>query len=77
MLPDCRSTKTFSVLKFDLVKEDFEGLIDELTTFQSHFYDYFFRSETRENFFQSAVGQLSHLNRKSIEPMALNVDGVK
>jgi SRSO17 transposase len=77
MLPECRSVETFSIPKFDLVKEDYEGLIDELGTFQSHFHDCFSRSETRENFFQYAVGQLSHLDRKSIEPMALNVEGGK
>ncbi len=75
MLPECRLVETFSVPKFDLVKEDFEGLIDELRVFQSHFYDCFSRSETIENFFQYAVGQMSHLDRKSIEPMALNVKG--
>lgn len=77
MLPECRAAEIFSVPKFDLIREDVEGIVNELEAFQSHFHDCFSRSETRENFFQYAIGQLSHLDRKSIEPMALNVAGGK
>ncbi len=75
MLPDCRAAETFSIPKFDLVKEDVEGLIDELKAYQSQFHDCFLRSESREHFFHYTVGQLSHFERKSIEPIALKVSG--
>ena len=39
------------------------------------FYDCFPRSEPRAHFFDYIVGQLSPLERKSIEPMALRVPG--
>jgi SRSO17 transposase len=49
--------------------------MDELWEFQSAFHDCFTRSEPREHFFDYMVGQLSPLERKSIEPMALRVAG--
>ncbi len=52
-----------------------EGLLEELWEFQSAFHDCFARSEVRAHCFDSMVGQLSPLERKSIEPMALRVDG--
>ena len=52
-----------------------EGLLEELWEFQSAFHDCFARSEVRAHFFDYMVGQLSPLERKSIEPMALRVDG--
>ena len=39
------------------------------------FHDCFARSEPRAHFFDYMVGQLSPLERKSIEPMALQVEG--
>ena len=49
--------------------------MEELWEFQSAFHDCFARSEPRANFFDYMVGQLSKLERKSIEPMALHVEG--
>jgi SRSO17 transposase len=77
MLPDCRSIETFSVPKFELNREDIDNIEKELKEFQTEFHDCFIRSESRENFFQYAVGQISVLDRKSIEPMAINVEGAK
>lgn len=49
--------------------------MEELKGFHSQFSDCFIRSEPREHFFQYMVGQLSDTERKSIEPMALAVEG--
>ena len=76
MLPDIRTQDAaFSIPTFDLVPSDVEGFMDELHEFQSAFHDGFARSEPREHFFDYMVGQLSALERKSIEPMALQVEG--
>ena len=76
MLPDCRTAgKGFAIPTFDLTPPDVEGLLEELWEFQSAFHDCFARSEARAHFFDYMVGQLSPLERKSIEPMALRVDG--
>ncbi len=48
--------------------------MDELREFQSAFHDGFAHSEPREHFFDSMVGQCSALERKSIAPMALEVE---
>ena len=52
-----------------------EGFLEELGEFQSNFHDCFPRSEPRAHCFDYMVGQLSPLERKSIEPMALHVKG--
>ena len=76
MLPACRTEgEGFSIPTFDLVPSDVEGFMDELQEFQSAFHDCFVRSEPRAHFFDYMVGQFSHLERKSIEPMALQVEG--
>ncbi len=76
MLPVCRTEgDRFSIPTFDLTVGDVDGFMDELRTFQSAFHDCFVRSEPREHFFDYMVGQFSELERKSIEPMALQVDG--
>src|SRR5207253_10569010 len=49
--------------------------MEELWAFQSAFHDCFPRSEPRAHFFDYMVGQFSKLERKSIEPMALQVEG--
>ncbi len=49
--------------------------MEALWEFQSTFHDCFARSEPRTHFFDSMVGQCSKLERKSIEPMALQVEG--
>jgi DDE superfamily endonuclease len=76
MLPACRTaSEGFAIPIFDLTPPDVEGLLEELWEFQSNFHDCFPRSETRAHFFDYMVGQLSPLERKSIEPMALHVQG--
>jgi len=76
MLPECRNNDaTFSIPKFTVDKKEVEDFIDELKGFHEEFYDCFSRSESRENFFRYTSGQLSKLERKSIEPIALNIQG--
>ena len=76
MLPVCRTAgESFAIPKFDLVPSDVEGFTEELWEFQSAFHDCFARSEPRAHFFDYMVGQFSKLERKSIEPMALQVEG--
>lgn len=78
MLPECRTKcDPFSIPKFTVVEEDVENFIKELRGFHGEFSDCFLRSEPRENFFQYMVGQLSELERKSIEPIALTVEDGK
>jgi SRSO17 transposase len=54
---------------------DVEGFMDELQEFQSVFHDCFTRSEARAHCLDYMVGQYRPLARKSIEPMALAVEG--
>ena len=76
MLPACRTQgEEFSIPPFDLTVGDVEGFLDELHAFHAQFRSCFARSEPREHFFNSMVGQCSTLERKSIEPMALQVEG--
>jgi SRSO17 transposase len=76
MLPACRTEgEGFSLPTFDLIPSDVEGFMEELWEFQSTFHDCFARSEPRTHFFDYMVGQFSKLERKSIEPIALGVEG--
>src|SRR5215468_1717041 len=76
MLPACRTDDAgFTIPIFDVVPSDVEGFMDELWEFQAAFHDCFSRSEPRTHFFDYMVGQFSQLKRKSIEPMALRVEG--
>ena len=76
MLPACRTAgEGFAIPTFDVVPSDVEGFVEELWEFQSTFHDCFARSEPRAHFFDYMVGQCSKLQRKSIEPMALQVEG--
>jgi SRSO17 transposase len=49
--------------------------MEELRGFHTAFRDCFARQEPRDQFFNYMVGQFSTLERKSIEPMALQVEG--
>ena len=60
---------------FDVVPSDVQGFMDELRTGQASFHDCFSRRESRAHFFDYMVGQFSPLERKSIEPMALEIEG--
>src|SRR5262249_4524391 len=74
MLPACRTAgEGFAI--FDVMPSDVEGFTEELWEFQATFHDCFARSEPRVHFFDYLVGQFSKLERKSIEPMALQVEG--
>ena len=76
MLPKCRTEgEPYSVPKFDVVARDVEDFSEELRAFHNNYEDCFSRSEPRENFFRYMTGQFSELERKSIEPMALHIEG--
>jgi SRSO17 transposase len=76
MLPGSRTEgEVFAIPQFALVPADVEGLLAELRGFHDAFRDCFARREPREQFFGYMVGQFSVLERKSIEPMARQVDG--
>ena len=78
MLPACRKDECiYPVPKFDLSISEIEGFSDELDGFHSQFQDCFKRSESREHFMKYMNGQFSELERKSIEPIALNIKGGK
>jgi hypothetical protein len=67
----------YSIPKFGLDRADVEGFTDELQGFHEQFRDCFSRSEPRGSFFLYMVGQFSPLERKSIEPIALQVEDAK
>jgi SRSO17 transposase len=76
MLPACRTEgDVFTIPQFTLDPRDVEGFMDELHGFHTAFRDCFARREPRDHFFHYMVGQFSELERKSIEPMALQVEG--
>jgi SRSO17 transposase len=76
MLPACRTTgEGFAIPTFDLTPAAVEGFPEELWDFQSALHDCFTRSEARTHFFDYMMGQLSPLERKSIEPMAFHIEG--
>lgn len=76
MLPAGRTAgEGFAIPTFDVVPSDVEGFMEELWEFQSTLHDCCARSEPRAHFFDYMVGQCSKLERQSIEPMALQVEG--
>lgn len=78
MLPDIRTGgDIFSIPKFDLDRSDVEDFLETLEGFHAEFRDCFAREESRNNLFYYTIGQFSQMERKSIEPMALNVEGAK
>ncbi len=77
MLPSCRQNENlYQIPQFDLTSQDIKEFSDELDGFHSHFHDCFKRSESRDHFLKYMGGQFSELERKSIEPIALNIKGV-
>src|SRR4029450_13997453 len=56
---------------------DLDTFMDELRGFHTAFRGCFARQEPRDQFFNYMVGQFTPLERKSIEPMALQVEGGK
>jgi len=76
MLPRCRCLdEPYGVPKFSLVEHDVKVLADQLREFLAEFEECFSRSEPRENLHRYLVGQFSQIERKSIEPIALRVEG--
>ena len=51
--------------------------MEKFKGFHARFADCFSREEPRENFYQYMAGQMSQLERKSIEPIALHVESAK
>lgn len=78
MLPTYRTdAELYSIPKFSLEKEDIEDFASELKAFHGEYRECFPRSESRDNFLRYMAGQFSTLERKSIEPMALHIQGAK
>jgi len=76
MLPQCRChDEPYPVPKFSLVEQDVEAFASQLREFLTEFDECFSRSESRENLHRYVVGQFSQVERKSIEPIALLVEG--
>jgi SRSO17 transposase len=74
MLPQQRADEALvAIPKFDVQKGDIQGFLHELKAFHGIFSDCFVRTELRDHFFRYMAGQLSPLERKSIEPIALSV----
>src|SRR2546428_1974737 len=75
MLPVCRTPDdVYAIPPFEVTCEDVEGFLDELREFHALFRDVSGRREPREHFFRSMVGPSSTLERKSIEPIAVQTD---
>jgi SRSO17 transposase len=64
----------YTIPPFEVTCHDVEGFLEELHEFHTLFRDCFVRREPREHFFRSMVGQCSTLERKSIEPIAVQTD---
>ena len=78
MLPECRKQDDpYQIPKFDLERDDIENFAEEFRGFHEQFQDCFSRQEPRDNFYRYMAGQLSQLERKSIEPIALNLEDAK
>jgi SRSO17 transposase len=76
MLAACRTQQTPDVQpNFDLTGADVEGFVDQLYEFHQAFHSCFVRREPREHFLHYMAGQLSSLERKSIEPLAIPIEG--
>jgi SRSO17 transposase len=75
MLPTCRTPgDVYTLPQFDLNASEVEGFLDELRAFHAAFRECFGRSEPRDHFFRYMLGQFSTLERKSIEPIALQAN---
>jgi SRSO17 transposase len=76
MLPACRTQgKEEAPPPLALAQGDVEGFLHEWRGFHDAFRSCFPRREPREHFVRDLVGPLSPLERQSIEPLALEVDG--
>lgn len=76
MLSSIRSEEAcYPVPQFDLTTQNVNEFKKELKGFHEQFEDCFCRSESRTHFFNYMAGQFASLERKSIEPIALALDG--
>jgi SRSO17 transposase len=76
MLPLCRCLdEPYPIPKFSIVEKDVEDFAPQLRDFLGEFDECFSRSEPRSNLYRYLVGQFSPVERKSIEPIALRVEG--
>jgi SRSO17 transposase len=76
MLSSIRSGEhTYEIPKFSITTKDIDGFYSELEGYHEIFADCFHRSESRGHFFNYMAGQFSELERKSIEPIAVNITG--
>ena len=76
MLSSIRSEEAcYPVPQFNLTTENVNEFKEELKGFHEQFEDCFCRSESRTHFFNYMAGQFASLERKSIEPIALALDG--
>jgi hypothetical protein len=66
-----------AIPQFALTRSAIDAFLDELRGFHTAFRACFARQEPRDPFFNYMVGQCSALERKSIEPMAWQVEGGK
>src|SRR5262245_27398057 len=65
------------MLQFAFTRSDLDTFMDELRGGHTAFRGYFARQEPRDQFFHFMVGQFRPLERQSIEPLALHVEGGK
>lgn len=78
MLPQCRCLdEPYPIPKFSVVEEDINSFTSQLRDFLAEFDGCCSRSEPRENLYRYLGGQFSQVERKSIEPMALQVEGAE
>lgn len=78
MLPVSRiQSDPYAIPKFEMTSEDINRFMTELKTFHQCFKDCFARCETHESLFEYMIGQFSKLERKSIEPIAIQTKDSK
>jgi SRSO17 transposase len=66
--------ESYRIPKFSLDRGDVDDFMEELRGFHDQFRKCFMRSEPREHFWLYMSGQFSPLERKSIEPIALQME---
>jgi len=75
MLPVCRTPDdVYALPPFAVTCHDVEGCLDEFHAFHTLFRDCVIRREPRAHFFRSMVGPFSPLERKSLEPIAMQTE---
>jgi hypothetical protein len=76
MLPACRTAdETFAMPQFALTRSDIDAFMDALRGFHTALRACFTRQEPRDQCFHYMVGPCRALARKSIDPLALQMEG--